>query len=45
MLECILFKLKPGRYWIVGESRRDEDGNIHATSEYFGADNEMWRKL
>lgn len=29
--------------WILGESRCDEDGNIHATCEYFGADNEMWR--
>ena len=28
----------------LGESRCDEDGDIHATNEYFGADDEMWRR-
>lgn len=33
-------------FWtFIGESRCDEDGDIHAASEYFGADDEEWRNL
>lgn len=45
VVECVLNNRNRFEIWILGESRRDKDGNIHATSEYFGADNEMWRKL